>query len=174
MDKRKASLLGLSILVLVAVLAGTTVLVVKWGNSRTVGCAPSRVADLALQGLKNPEAREKILALDKKFSTEYAQVCMEMCGQRTQLSEQLGTLGQDDPAGTRLLNLINADQALLEKLTWQHILAVRDVLTGPERTAFVQSVKKQWGEAVSHMQHQATMAGTCSLHGPGASGTGER
>jgi hypothetical protein len=170
MDKRKLVLAGSSGLILLAVLAATYALVFHGGQGRHEACIPSTVAALALKQGPDPAAREQILVLDKTFGAQYGQACLDMCQQRTQLAERLGTAPGNDAEAQRLLNLINAQQAYLEKLTWQHLLAVRDRLPAPARAEFVQAVQKQWGQAVSRMQHQLTMTGGCSLPGPGNPG----
>jgi len=174
MDKRKLVLAGSSGLILVAVLAATCALVFHWGKSRSSACAPSRVAALAIKNLQYPEAREKILALDKTFSAKYGQACLDMCNQRTLLAQRLGTAPGDEAEAVRLLNLIGAQQAYLEKLTWQHLTSVRDSLPLTARAAFIQVVQAQWGEAVSTMQHQVAMTGACSLQGSKTPERGER
>jgi len=167
MDKRKTVRLTVSGLLLAVVLLGTYTLVFTWGKNRSLDCASSAVAALAIKDLKDIQARDQILAQDKTFSAQYGQVCMDMCAQRTQLAQLLGKAKNDDPEAAGLLGQITAHQAQLETMTWQHLLHVRDTLPEQKRAAFVQAVQAQWGEAVSHMQHQLLMTGTCSLHGPG-------
>ncbi|NTV51625.1 MAG: hypothetical protein HGA76_01225 [Candidatus Firestonebacteria bacterium] len=175
MDKRKTVLAVWSVLLLVGVMAGTYAWVFHGGQSRSAAvCAPSTVAGLAVKHVKDPESRKKILALDQAFSGQYAQVCTELCAERTRLARRLGEAPSDDPESQRLMNRITADQAQLEILTWQHIMRVRDSLPEPARTSFVQAVQAQWGEAVSRMQHHADTTGACTLHGPGSMGTGEK
>ena len=173
MDKRKAVLLSVSGLLLATALLGTYALVSHWGQSRSMACSPSAVAALAEKDLKDIQVRDKILAQDKAFSAQYGQVCMAMCAARTQLASRLGKVTSADPEALALLGQIADYQAQLEKMTWQHIMTVRDALPGQTRAAFVRAVQGQWEQAVSHMQHQVAMTGACSLHGPGSMGTGE-
>ncbi len=161
MISKKAIVISASLLLVGAVAWITSAYTFTSQGSCCGSCATTRVGQWAHSLAATPDEKAKVKALDLTFSQQYAAACAHLCSQRELLAQQLG----EPLAGTQakpLLDQINADQAQLEQLTWDHIVALRDVLPESKRGAFVQAVQKQWKQGLARMKHQADAA--CAVH----------
>ncbi len=125
-------------------------------------CGHSQAADLALGLVTDAPTQQRIQALDAAYGAEYARACDQLCAERAKLSEKLITAQAADPEVAAALGLIHAQQARMEVMTWEHLIAVRDLLPPAQRARYVRRVQQDWAQGQARLR-QIANAGQCQL-----------
>ncbi len=128
-------------------------------------CGPSQAASLALSVVADVPTQKRIQALDAAFAAEFAKACDSLCQDRAQLSERLIAAKPDDPEVSRTLELIHQQQARMELMTWNHIIAVRDLLPAAERAKYIHLVQVNWERSQARLRSVAQL-GACQFTQP--------
>ena len=113
----------------------------------------SMTADLAL----SREQQEQVAVLEKDFLIRKSASCDLLCAKRAHLIQQLKQEQPDREVLTRLVDEIGAEQTALERVTVDHLLAVREKLDLPQR--------KKWTASLSEKLRTACKATACGSAG---------
>jgi hypothetical protein len=108
-------------------------------------------------------------SLDKKFLEDYRKSCGVLCEQRKALSGYLNDAEKENPQAMQLITDIHTLYALQEKATFQHIIAVRDMLPDEQREPFIRKIQSRWEQGQQHLKRIAEKSccegEDCSKHG---------
>jgi hypothetical protein len=164
MKQSKFWLLSLTGLILSGVLGFG---IYRWVQPRMAGpaCGYSQAAKLALDTTNDAAAQKQIQAADAAFGTEFAAVCGQLCSQRAKLSEKLITAKADDPEVNAALDAIHRQQAQMEKITWKHIITVRDLLPEAQRGKYIRKVQDNWADGQARLRNAASLSQCQMEHG---------
>lgn len=105
-------------------------------------------------GLSGPQKQE-VAKLEQVFLARKQASCDILCTKRAQLIQLLQQEKPDRDILARLVDEIGAEQAVLERATMDHLLAVRDRLDPAQRKKLAQGVTEQL-----RMACRATACGT--------------
>lgn len=140
-----------------------------FGSRRWLGPAPensschySHAANLALEINVGADIREKIRKLDSAFGEEFGRACGQLCSDREKLSEKLPVAKAGDPDTGAALEAIHRQQAHMERMTWNHLIAVRDLLPQDRRAEYVRKVRADWECDQARLRNASAM-GACRM-----------
>jgi hypothetical protein len=136
-------------------------------------CDHSQAANLALSLASDADTRQRVLAQDAAFGTEFAAACDRLCAERARLSDKLIMAKTNDPEVATTLAQIHVRQAQMELLTWNHIIAVRDLLPEAKRLVYVRRVREDWARGQTRL-HTVANAGMCRMPGHSGKWTNEQ
>lgn len=125
-------------------------------------CDHSQAADLALNLAADPATQRRVQELDAAFGAQFSAACDQLCADRAKLSEKLVSARADDPEVASALERIHGQQARMEVLTWNHIIAVRDLLPEGQRADYVRKVQADWARGQARLRSAAAM-GQCQM-----------
>jgi len=135
--------------------AGAAFGVARWLRCQTcAAAAEARDAGWLTRELKlSGEQAATVTALEADYRAALSAACARHCGARARLSDTLSAASVDQAAATGCVEEMCAAEAVSERVTLDHIMKVRAVLTPEQQARYAELIRGQLSGACPMRVH---------------------